>query len=47
VIIEHGGAGSKAAAPVARDILMAARKLESLRLAERGADVPPPEDARG
>jgi penicillin-binding protein 2 len=47
VVIEHGGAGSKTAAPVARDILIAARKLDSLRLAESGAEVPPPEDARG
>jgi penicillin-binding protein 2 len=47
VVIEHGGAGSKAAAPVARDILMAARKVDSMRLAEGGAEVPLPEDVRG
>jgi penicillin-binding protein 2 len=35
VIIEHGGAGSKAAAPVARDILIAARKSEQSRVAGR------------
>jgi penicillin-binding protein 2 len=33
VIIEHGGGGSKAAAPVARDVLLAAQKLDSLRIA--------------
>lgn len=37
VIIEHGGGGSKAAAPVARDILLAAQKLDALRIA-----APPP-----
>lgn len=36
VIIEHGGGGSKAAAPIARDVLLAAQKLDSLRIA------PPP-----
>ena len=39
VVIEHGGAGSKAAAPVARDILIAAQRLDSSRLAESGAGV--------
>ncbi|HYN39892.1 MAG TPA: penicillin-binding protein 2, partial [Rhodospirillales bacterium] len=34
VVIEHGGAGSKAAAPVARDILLAAQKLDAQRIAE-------------
>ena len=38
VIIEHGGAGSKAAAPVARDILVAARKMEQSRVARRLGD---------
>jgi penicillin-binding protein 2 len=33
VIIEHGGGGSKVAAPVARDVLLAAQKLDSLRIA--------------
>ena len=47
VVIEHGGAGSKAAAPVARDILIAAQRLNSLRLAKSGAEVPPPQGARG
>lgn len=35
VVIEHGGAGSKAAAPVARDILLKAQKLDALRLADQ------------
>lgn len=35
VVIEHGGAGSKAAAPVARDILLTAQKLEALSVADR------------
>jgi penicillin-binding protein 2 len=34
VIVEHGGGGSKAAAPIARDILIEAQKLDSLRVAE-------------
>jgi penicillin-binding protein 2 len=34
VVIEHGGGGSKAAAPVARDILLAAQKLDILRVSE-------------
>ena len=38
VIIEHGGAGSKAAAPAARDILVAARKMEQSRVARRLGD---------
>ena len=46
VIIEHGGAGSKAAAPVARDILIAAHKFESLRVAS-DHDQPPPENTHG
>ncbi|TVR81797.1 MAG: penicillin-binding protein 2 [Rhodospirillales bacterium] len=33
VVIEHGGGGSTAAAPVARDVLLAAQKLDSLRIA--------------
>ena len=33
VVIEHGGGGSKAAAPVARDILYMAQKLDSVRVA--------------
>jgi penicillin-binding protein 2 len=33
VIIEHGGGGSKVAAPIARDILLAAQKLDALRVA--------------
>lgn len=38
VVIEHGGAGSKAAAPVARDILLTACKLEKSRVAAREAE---------
>jgi penicillin-binding protein 2 len=47
VVIEHGGAGSKAAAPVARDILIAAQKLDSLRLAKSGAEIAAAEGWRG
>ncbi len=36
VIIEHGGGGSKAAAPVARDILLEAQKRNSVREATDG-----------
>ncbi len=32
VIVEHGGSGSKAAAPLARDLLLAAQKAETLAL---------------
>jgi penicillin-binding protein 2 len=38
VIIEHGGGGSKAAAPVARDMLLAAQKLDALRIAVVAGD---------
>lgn len=34
VVIEHGGAGSQAAAPVARDILLAAQQMDAMRVAE-------------
>ncbi len=34
VVIEHGGAGSKAAAPVGRDILLKAQQLEAVRIAD-------------
>jgi penicillin-binding protein 2 len=47
VVVEHGGAGSKAAAPVARDILIAAQRLDSSRLAEAGAEAASPWDACG
>lgn len=33
VVVEHGGGGSKVAAPIARDILIAAQRLDALRLA--------------
>jgi penicillin-binding protein 2 len=36
VVIEHGGGGSKAAAPVARDILAMAQKLDAVRIADGG-----------
>lgn len=36
VIVEHGGGGSKVAAPIARDILIAAQRLDALRLASGG-----------
>jgi penicillin-binding protein 2 len=45
VIVEHGGGGSKAAAPIARDILMKARELDAVRPAGpvlRQASVAPP-----
>lgn len=42
VIIEHGGGGSKAAAPVAKDVLYAAQKMDVLRIAKRR---PEPEQA--
>jgi len=35
VVVEHGGAGSKAAAPVARDVLLAVQKLDAMRVADR------------
>jgi penicillin-binding protein 2 len=38
VIIEHGGGGSKAAAPVARDVLLAAQKLDEDRIAMSDSD---------
>lgn len=41
VVIEHGGGGSKAAAPVARDILLAAQKLDVLRVAGVPGGSPP------
>ncbi len=46
VIVEHGGGGSKAAAPIARDILMKARELDAARpagpvLRQAGASPPP------
>ena len=40
VIIEHGGGGSKVAAPIARDMLLAAQKLDSLRIASQRPVVP-------
>lgn len=43
VVVEHGGGGSKAAAPIARDMLLAAQKLDSLRNAPK----PPAVAARG
>ncbi len=43
VVVEHGGNGSKAAAPVARDILIEAQRLEAARqgLSGRTAALPP------
>ena len=38
VVIEHGGGGSKAAAPVAHDILLMAQKLDAVRMAHGGDD---------
>jgi penicillin-binding protein 2 len=38
VVIEHGGGGSAAAAPVARDILVMAQKLDAVRMADGGRD---------
>ncbi|TVR98869.1 MAG: penicillin-binding protein 2 [Rhodospirillales bacterium] len=45
VVIEHGGGGSTAAAPVARDVLLAAQKLDSLRIAAR-PERPEPDRSR-
>jgi penicillin-binding protein 2 len=45
VIVEHGGGGSKVAAPIARDILLAAQKLDSLRIAAPRPAQPPPVSA--
>ncbi len=39
VIVEHGGGGSKVAAPIARDILIAAQRLDALRLASGDQNV--------
>ena len=45
VIIEHGGGGAKAAAPVARDILREAQRLDAERAGSRpAADASPPLD---
>jgi penicillin-binding protein 2 len=33
VVVEHGGGGSKVAAPIARDILLAIQRLDAMRLA--------------
>jgi len=40
VVVEHGGGGSKAAAPVARDILAMAQKLDALRMVDGGHGQP-------
>lgn len=42
VVVEHGGAGSKVAAPVGRDILLKAQQLEALRVAGTDAAGSPP-----
>jgi len=46
VVVEHGGSGSKAAAPVARDILYEAQRRHSARDDGPMADVPPYERLR-
>ncbi len=38
VIVEHGGGGSKVAAPIARDILIAAQRLDAVRVASGDGD---------
>jgi penicillin-binding protein 2 len=38
VLIEHGGSGSKAAAPVARDVLLEAQRLEMERRPQAMSD---------
>ncbi len=45
VIVEHGGGGSKAAAPVAHDVLLEAQRLEARWLADRKAEQQPSVDA--
>jgi len=40
VVVEHGGGGSKAAAPVARDILAMAQKLDAVRMVDGGHGQP-------
>ena len=48
VIVEHGGGGSRAAAPVARDIMAEAIKRDSRRApAINQADLDAPSTARG
>ncbi len=39
VIVEHGGGGSKVAAPIARDIMIASQRLDALRLAAGEAEI--------
>jgi len=41
VIVEHGGGGSKAAAPIARDILLECQMLEAARGTLQQAELPP------
>jgi penicillin-binding protein 2 len=45
VVVEHGGNGSKAAAPVARDILIEAQRLEAVRQIVRRRDDDTPADS--
>jgi penicillin-binding protein 2 len=47
VVIEHGGGGSKVAAPIARDVLLAAQQLERSRAPSAAAVVPGRERAEG
>ena len=40
VVVEHGGGGSKVAAPIARDILLSIQRLDAMRLASSQPDTP-------
>jgi len=44
VIVEHGGGGSKVAAPIARDILIAAQEIERRHASPLGAQLEGQED---
>jgi len=47
VVVEHGGSGSAAAAPVARDVLLEAMKRKSGRPPSTLKDIPVPDDVSG
>ena len=46
VVVEHGGSGSRAAAPLARDILTKVQEMERAnRKPLAGSDIPPSRDS--
>jgi len=47
VVVEHGGGGSKTAAPIARDILLEAQRRESVRPAKVATGAPGPGEGVG